>query len=44
MEGRALRNGILTGETPMLNFADLKPGVYFIKLNGYRKAVRIVKL
>lgn len=43
MEGRALRNGILTGETPLLNMADLKPGVYFIKLNGYRKAVRIVK-
>jgi hypothetical protein len=43
MEGRALRNGILTGETPLLNIANLRPGVYFIKLNGYRKAVRIVK-
>jgi hypothetical protein len=44
MEGRTVRRGVLAGETPLLNIEDLRPGVYFIKLNGYQKAVRIVKL
>lgn len=43
IEGRLLKTGRLTGETPILNIADLRPGVYFIKLDGYRKAVRIIK-
>ena len=43
IEGRLLRKGILTGQTPLLNLADLRPGLYFIKLNGYQKAVPIIK-
>lgn len=43
LDGKAWRNGVLTGDKPLLNLAELKPGVYFIKLNGFRKAVRIIK-
>lgn len=43
VEGRALRSGLLNGNKPLLNLAELRAGIYFIKLNGYRKAVRIIK-
>lgn len=43
VDGKTLRSGLLTGDKPLLNLAELRPGLYFIKLNGYRKAVRIIK-
>lgn len=42
-DGRVVMKGRLTGENPGIQVAALKAGVYFIRLEGFEKAVRILK-
>lgn len=43
VEGKAMMQGVLAGKTPALDLSRLRPGMYFIRLSGISKAVRILK-
>jgi hypothetical protein len=43
LEGRLLEQGITSGESPTIDLAKFKAGVYILQLTGFPKPVRIIK-